>query len=155
MYHVNRLSLYDLQKFLNGTLESEPFPNREGLPLGGLTLILSAPSAATVTFTGAAGAYLTADQIVAEINSTFTGLAKKVTAGNGMPPKMYQDGRAADPMVRIELTDDGGVTIDPLSTALPVLVFPDLSGTLTDAADIIAFSPDAMPGYHWLITKDH
>lgn len=153
MYYSNRLSIHDLAKFLNGTVFSEPFGFRTGLPVGNLQLEFTLPSVATVTFPGAPGAILTGTQIVAAINASITGLAKVQKAGD--VPLMFQDGSAPDNKVRLEMSDDAGVTIDPGSTALPILKVARLTGALVAATDIIAFSPDAMPGYHWLITKDH
>lgn len=59
---------------LQGSLRLEADFPPAGLPLGGLTLVFTAPTAVTVTFPGAAGALVTATAALAAILAAVTGL---------------------------------------------------------------------------------
>ena len=61
---------------LNGYLRFATVP-KDGLPVGGLTLIFTAPAAATVTFPGASGALVTATQMAAAIQAAVAGTVVK------------------------------------------------------------------------------
>lgn len=71
---------------LNGYLRFGTLP-KEGLPVGGMTLIFTTPAAATVTFPGAAGAMVTPAQIAAAIQTAVAGTTvkmKSAEAGGGL-----------------------------------------------------------------------
>lgn len=71
---------------LNGYLRFGTLP-KDGLPVGGKTLIFTTPAAATVTFPGALGAMVTPAQIVTAIQAAVAGTtvkAKSAEAGGGL-----------------------------------------------------------------------
>jgi hypothetical protein len=71
---------------LNGYLRFGTLP-KEGLPIGGLTLIFTSPAAATVTFPGALNAMVTPAQVATAITAGVAGATAKMQsaeAGGGL-----------------------------------------------------------------------
>jgi hypothetical protein len=150
MYYGHRVATDGIADLLNGAIVSTPFPARVGLPVGGRTIVFTTP-AVTVTFSGAVGTYLSAQQIMAQINAAIPSSAKLRKKDDRGPDN---SSGTADVYISLVLALDAGLVIDE-GTALPFLKLGRLTQTLVDEADIIAFSPDATPGFHHIILKDH
>ncbi len=117
LYQGDKRTIEDI---LNGRLSLRPIPNK-GLPLGGLTLIFNSP-AATVTFTGAAGALVTPDQIVTDINAVvgLAGVARHRADPGGQIASNNSDSSVSYDRI-VELQLDAGLNIDTAGTANALL----------------------------------
>jgi hypothetical protein len=140
---------------LNGAVILGPFPS-DGLPIGGLTLIFTAP-AETVTFSGAAGSLLTLAAIVSEINAGSTVEAALRKVENQGPAYSTTPG-GGRPVVQMQIVlrpPSAALGIDKDGTSNPVLKLStaaDMTAKAPVAAeDIIGFSQSAGVGSYALI----
>lgn len=119
-----------------------PFP-AQGLPLGTLTLIFSDP-AATATFDGSAGDYVTVLGAVAEIAASF--------------PSAVMELRRNNDMVYIAIWYGDGFTIDKDGTANTLLGLSTTADTVSEGAvdvtRIRGFSQGSTNGHYSLILSD-
>ena len=135
-------NLETIKDLINGALSMGPFTE---LPIGGLTLIFTAP-AATVTFSGAVGSILSAKQIAAEINAVvaLAGYAQFRSYDYGP----HETSRVGDgkviPRGLIAIQADAGFTINFTGTANALLnlstVATTVSAGLVPAVKIIGFT---------------
>jgi hypothetical protein len=138
---------------LNSALVLGPYLG--DLPVGGRTLIFASPMA-TVTFSGAAGALLSVEDIAAEINAT-VGLSGTAST------RRYEYGTAVNnPSVRVSrllvLQRDGGFTLDKDGTANPYLAgLPTASDEdlvqpgAVEATDVVTVNQGTSPGHLILV----
>lgn len=139
---------------LNNSLVIGPFPST-GLPIGAKTLIFNVP-AGTVTFSGAANAVLTVDQIIAEIKAaqpTLT-VTKRVIQNATKQSATISGGAPVTPVaIVIHLTS--GFTISSTGTANALLGLSTTANTVRAAAVAIAkiagFTNGSTPGHYCLI----
>lgn len=148
MYQIFTGTIQSVEDFLNGRSLSRAFP-RSGLPVGGLTLTLTAP-AMTVTFSGGAGEMRTAQEIVNEINAVTAGLAVLRNIQAAPAGTVGSTGRP-DPEVRVVLYHTGGIAVNPASTSQPFFIFPN--ATPIAAANIISFVSDAAKGHSHVLVN--
>lgn len=137
-----------IKDLINGAITLGPFSE---LPLGGLTMIWTAP-AATVTFPGAAGAMVSAKGIADAINAVgaLTGYAQFRSYDYGP----HETSRSGDgkliPKGLVVLQADGGFTVNFTGTANALLglstVVTTVSAGIVPAAKIIGFTQGPAPG---------
>lgn len=150
-YQIFRGTIQDCEDRLNGVLQLGPFP-ASGLPVGGLTLIFTAPSSTTVTFTGSGGSLRTFAQILADITSQLSAVNPKRRGYDYGPHISTRAG--VDPKLLLVLQHDTAITLASTGTANAVF---GLSTTATTsvaaiaAADAIHFGPDATVGHYYLV----
>jgi hypothetical protein len=141
-------TIESIRDLINGTVTLGPFTE---LPLGGLTMVWTAP-AATVTFPGAAGAMLSARQIADAINAAagLTGYAQFRSYDYGP----HQTSRIGDgkliPRGVVALQADAGFTVNSTGTANALLGLSTTASTVSAgiiaAAKIIGFTQGPAPG---------
>lgn len=150
-YQTFRGTLQDCEDRLNGTLQMGPFSAKTGLPVGGLTLDFTSPSATTVTFTGSGGSIRTIDQIIADFTTQLAAIgAKKRGYDYGQHQQLGQQGY--DPKVLIVAQADAGITLAGTGTANAVFGLGGaVSRTLVATTDVVTFGPDATAGHYYLI----
>jgi hypothetical protein len=137
-----------IRDLINGAVLIGPYGQ---LPLGGLTMIWTAP-AATVTFPGAAGAMVSARQIADAINGTvgLAGYAQFRSYEYGPHETNRDGGGKVVPKGTVALQADGGFTINFTGTANALLglstVATTVSAGIVPAAKIIGFTQGPAPG---------
>ena len=153
-YKTYVADLQGVEDILNGSILLGPFSSR-GLPVGAKTLVFTTP-AATVTFSGAAGAYLTPDQIVTEINAVVAGLAKR----RNLPPvgPRYSNQPDSKRMGEqpLALQRDAGITLGNAGTGNALLGLggaPVISAGKVLAAKIVGFSQGSMQAHYALVIE--
>lgn len=130
----------DVADELNGTRLIGPVPTT-GLPLGTLTLVFTSP-AATVTFTGVAGAIRLPSQIVSDIKGTVGLTALQISLRN------------INGEIWIAIQLDAGFAIDNTGTANSLLKIPSAGVTGPAAiaeAKIKGFAQGALLGQYVLV----
>lgn len=111
---------------LQGSIYLEKTFPKEGLPLGGLTLIFTAPTSVTVTFPGAAGAYVTAAAALAAILAAVTGLRGILRSEDAGRNQDVTPGGVAQAIV---LQHDTGISISSTGTANALLALSTTAAT--------------------------
>lgn len=142
-----------LKEQLGSALSYGPLAPR--LPVGGRTLIFATP-AATVTFSGSVGSYLTLETIVAEIIAvapTTNPRLKNIAGGEVVRDRPVGAAAGKKRMLIFQL--DTGLVIDKDGTANPYLKIPTdadtTSGAAVAAAKIVGFSQGTTPGQYLVL----
>ncbi len=154
MYRTYHSNLQGIEDLLNGCLILGPFDSKPGLPLGAKTLIFSTP-AATVTFSGSAGALLTPEQIQDEIENTVGLSGYSRYRGEQSGPRYSQSPLGVIHRQLIIIQKDTGFTIDKDGTANPILGLSTtadiVSAGVIAAAKIAGFSQGSTPAHYAII----